>query len=154
MNAKRRLRSFMSLLYLNKAPRFFIVCFMVILFQLPVAGPVYALSQAQLNIFQQGIYYYDNQVCGNGSSSGSTTSSGSNVFILGDSITSLTASSYNSDFQAKGAQDTIDGSYSRGADQPGVPSEGPATIPATGSMTGMQAITADSNQIAAANSTD
>ena len=73
------------------------------------------------------------------------------MYILGDSITSLTASSYNSAFQAKGAQVSIDGSYSRGVDQPGVPSEGPPTNPATGSMSGMDAIAADRAQISAAN---
>jgi len=77
---------------------------------------VFALTQKQLNLLNANILYYDyGGDCSSSSDPGSTAApgSGSNVFILGDSITERSATSYTNALKAKGFTVTIDASAGR-----------------------------------------
>lgn len=83
--------------------------------------------------------------------SGGGTSGAKNTFILGDSITALSADAYKHAFQAAGAEVTVDGSFDRGVNRPGNPSLGTPSNSSTASKTGLQTIQADKESIKSAN---
>src|SRR5690349_5066539 len=80
-----------------------------------------AMSTNQKKALQAGALYSNTEDAGNCSASPTTTvvpgaklASGSNVYILGDSITAISESTYVSAFQAKGITANVDGSGDRG----------------------------------------
>ena len=96
----------------------FLKIFLVAIFTFIISSNslAFALTQKQLNLLNANILYYDyGGDCASASDPGSFTapSNGSNVFILGDSITERSATAYTSALQSKGFTVNIDASAGR-----------------------------------------
>jgi Phage tail lysozyme len=126
--------------------RFSLVLIMFILLLNSFNPLVYAYSSSDLLSVLKGTPYYDGSD-GCGDSNGATNSTpngittGSNVYILGDSITAASSTAYYSAFSSKGIKPTVDGSSSRSIVNPGVDGN---------KLNGMDAVSADKAYITGA----
>jgi len=108
---------------------------------------VLAYSQNDLLSVLKGTPYYDgSDSCDGAPSSPSATSkgigSGDSVYILGDSITAISESSYKTAFSTKSVTADIDGSSGRSINGPGIDGN---------KLNGMDAVAADKAKITSAN---
>lgn len=108
-------------------------------------GLSYALSQQQMQAYNEGAVYVDTNTSGcapQGQSTSSAPTTGSNVYILGDSITERAASTYKTVLGQDGFNVSIDAQAGRSLIAKGL--DGNHT-------NGMQAIAQDKAEITAAN---
>ena len=114
-------------------------------FMVVFSGGVMAITQSDLNSILNNTQFYDPviQPCSseNGNSKVSSLTRGSSVYILGDSITERSASTYQSSFKKLGITANIDAQAGRSLNGPGI--DGTHT-------TGMQAIAQDTTEISSA----
>jgi len=134
---------------INKLKKIKLISLSITLVMLVTTGNSLVLAYSQNDLFSvlKGTPYYDgSDSCDGAPSSPSATSkgigSGDNVYILGDSITAISESSYKTAFSTKSVTADIDGSSGRSINGPGIDGN---------KLNGMDAVAADKAKITSAN---